>query len=152
MSIDGLPEQFEEFVERARAALGREITAAKTVVAAANAEKSSVQNTLSDLQAQCKLAQDQLAAVTNDLHRAAGLVGVGHNIEQARAELQRVKRETEQASKALERLSKERTEREAQVNALGDEVRRLVAIRTESEAAMANIRAQLGSVQIGARP
>jgi chromosome segregation ATPase len=115
MSIDGLPEQFEEFVERARAALGREITAAKTVVAAAMLKKVQCR-TRSRIS---KRNQDQLAAVTNDLHRAAGLVGVGHNIEQARAELQRVKRETEQASKALERLSKERTEREAQVNALG---------------------------------
>ena len=33
MSLDELPDQFKEFVERARAALGREITAAKNIIA-----------------------------------------------------------------------------------------------------------------------
>ena len=57
MSIDELPAQFDVFLERARAVLEREITAAKNIVAAANAEKSSAQNALSDLQGQLKQAQ-----------------------------------------------------------------------------------------------
>jgi hypothetical protein len=43
MSLDGLSKQFEDLVDRARAALDREITGAKKIVAAANAEKNSAQ-------------------------------------------------------------------------------------------------------------
>ena len=152
MTLDELPNQFDAFVERASAALSREITAAKNVVAAANAEKSAAQNALSNLQAQIKSAQDQLAAVTNDLQRLSGLVGVGHDIDKARTELKRIKSETEQATKALEALKKQRTEVESQVLALQNESRRLLSIRAESEAAMADIRMKLGAVQIGHRP
>ena len=152
MSLDGLPKQFEEFVERARVALSREITAAKNIVAAANAEKSSAQSTLSDLQAQCKSAQDQLAAVTKDLQRLSDLVGVGHNIAKARAELKRVEAENAKAAKALEARLKECTEADARLVALGLEAQRMIGIRTEGEAVMADIRAKLARVQIGARP
>ena len=60
MGLDGLPQQFEQFVDRARAALGGEITAAKNIIAAANAEKSAAQSAVATLQAQCKAAQSQL--------------------------------------------------------------------------------------------
>jgi chromosome segregation ATPase len=152
MALDGLPEQFEEFVGRARSALDREIVAAKNVVAAANAEKSSAQSALANLQAQCKLVSDQLEVATRELQRVAVLAGVGHDLEKAHTELNRVKSETAEASKALERLAQERTAREAQLNALNGEVQRLVAIRTESEGVMAHIKMQLNSVQIGQRP
>jgi chromosome segregation ATPase len=144
MSLNKLPEAFEEFVERARSALGQEITAAKNVVALAAAEKSAAVNALANLQSQVKAAQDQLAAVTEDLHRLSGLVGVGHDIEKARKELARVKSETAEATKALDKLSKERTERQAQIVALGNEAQRQLAIRTEAEAAMSKIKTQLG--------
>src|SRR5262249_54206972 len=144
-------EQFEEFVERTRAALSREITAAKNIVAAANAEKSSAQNAFSDLQAQCKAAQERLELTTSEFDKVAALVGVGHDIKKDRAELARVKRETEQATKALEKAAKELTEREAQVNALRNEAQRLIAIRTEGEAVMNKIMMQLNSIQIGQR-
>jgi hypothetical protein len=39
MSLHGLPAEFEQFVDRARAALSREITTAKNIIAAATAEK-----------------------------------------------------------------------------------------------------------------
>jgi hypothetical protein len=70
MSIDELPGQFDVFVERARAALSQEITAAKKIVAAANAEKGSAQAALSDLQAQIKQAKTQLDEIHNELGRA----------------------------------------------------------------------------------
>ena len=57
MGLDGLPQQFEQFVDRARAALGGEITAAKNIIAAANAEKSA--------------AQSQLDEINNELQRAS---------------------------------------------------------------------------------
>jgi hypothetical protein len=56
MSLDGLSKQFEDLVDRARAALDREITGAKKIVAAANAEKNSAQAVLADLEAQCDRA------------------------------------------------------------------------------------------------
>jgi chromosome segregation ATPase len=152
MSLDGLSGQFEQFVERARVVLGREITAAKSAVAAANAEKTSAQNTLSDLQAQCKSTQGQLQLMTNDLQRLSDLVAVGHDIEKARTELKRVKSETEQATKALEKLLREKTERQAQLNTLAAEAQRIIAIRSEGEAFMADLRKRLGAVQIGNRP
>jgi chromosome segregation ATPase len=152
MSLDGLPGQFEQFVERARAVLGREITAAKNLVAAAKAEKTSAQNALSNLQNQCKLAQDQLDAVKSELERGSTLVGLNREIAAARKTLASLQADTERANQALEKLSKERTEREAQLNVLRNEAQRMIAIRTEGEAVMANLRAQLNSVQIGHRP
>jgi predicted nucleic acid-binding Zn-ribbon protein len=152
MSLDKLPEAFDQFVERARATLSQEVTGAQNIVAALDAEKSAAQNALANVQAQTKSAQDQLAAVTNDLQRLSGLVGVGHDIDKARTELKRIKSETEQATKALEALKKQRTEVESQVLALQNESRRLLSIRAESEAAMADIRMKLGAVQIGHRP
>jgi predicted nucleic acid-binding Zn-ribbon protein len=147
MSLHGLPAEFDAFVERARAALNREITAAKNIIAAANAEKSSVQAALAEIQAQCKAAQTQLELTRSELQRLEGLVGVGHDIKKARTELKRVQSETEQTTKALEKLSKERTAREAQLVALGNEATRMLGIRAEAEAAMSKIRSQLGLVQ-----
>jgi chromosome segregation ATPase len=152
MTLDELPNQFDAFVERASAALSREITAAKNVVAAANAEKSAAQNALSNLQAQIKSAQDQLAAVTNDLQRLSDLVGVGHDIEKARKELARVKAENAKAAKVLGARAKQITEADAKLVTLGNEAQRQLAIRTEGEAVMANLRAQLQQVQVGQRP
>jgi len=149
MSLHGLPAEFEQFVERARAALDGEITAAKNIMAAASAEKSAAQNALSDLRDQHKQAQSQLDAVMKDLQRLSDLVGVGHDIKKARAELKRVQSETERANQALEKLAKEQTEREAKLVALGLEANRMIAIRTEGEAVMAHLRAQLQQVQIG---
>jgi len=149
MSFHGLPAEFEQFVERARAALDGEITAAKNIMAAASAEKSAAQNALSDLRDQHKQAQSQLDAVMKDLQRLSDLVGVGHDIKKARAELKRVQSETERANQALEKLAKEQTEREAKLVALGLEANRMIAIRTEGEAVMAHLRAQLQQVQIG---
>jgi chromosome segregation ATPase len=144
MSLDGLPQQFEEFVERARAALGQEIAAAKNVVAAANAEKSAAMNALTAVQSQVKVAQDELAAVTSDLQRLSTLAGVGHDIDKARKELARVKSETAEATKALELLKKQRTDEQSRLTAVQTETQRQLAIRSESEAAMSRIRMQLG--------
>jgi chromosome segregation ATPase len=151
MSFDGLSGQFEQFVERARTVLGQEITRAKNAVAAANAETATAHSALSSLQTEYKSTKDQLELVRRELQRVEGLVGVGHDIDKARNELTRVKSEAERVSKDLERLLKEKTERQAQINVLGNEAQRLVAIRTESEAFMADLRKRLG-VQLGQRP
>jgi chromosome segregation ATPase len=146
MSLDRLPEEFEEWVSRARAALSRDIERARETVERANAERSSASAALSALQAQCKSAQDQLERTTRELPRIGALVAVGHDIEKAREELRRVKSETAETAKALELLQKERSDAEAKLGGLGDDVRRLVAVRTESETVMANIRSKVNSV------
>jgi chromosome segregation ATPase len=146
MSLDGLPDQFKEFVERARAALGQEVTAAKNIIAAANAEKASAQAALSDLQAQCKAAQDQLKLTTSEFDRVAALVGVGRDIEKARKELARVKAETTKAEKTLETRVKQTAEADARLVALGNEANRMLGIRAEAETVMSKIRSQLGLV------
>jgi chromosome segregation ATPase len=151
MSLDGLPGQFEQFVERARTALGREITAAKNAVTALNVEKTSVQNALTDLQNQHKSTQGQLQLMTNDLQRLSDLVGVGHDIEKARKELAALNVEKGKVTTALEKLAKEKTEREAQLVTLGNEANRMIAIRSEGEAVMADLRKRLGAVQMGQR-
>jgi predicted nucleic acid-binding Zn-ribbon protein len=152
MRLDEIPEAFESFVDRIRGILGREITAAKTVVAALNTEKSLAQAALAEIRGQHELAQKQLAAVLHDLHRGSSLVGLNHEIAEARKKLEALKVETGKASTALEKLAKEQTEREAKVKALDGEAQRLIAIRVEGEAAMAHIRAQLQQVQLGNRP
>jgi len=149
MTLDELPGQLETVLQRARVVLHREIEEARATVKALNAEKAATQATIATFQAQIKLAQDQLAAVLSDLGRASGLVGLKSEINKANKTLEALKVETAEATTALEKLAKERKEREAQINALGLEARRLIAIRTEGEAAMANIKAQLAQVQIG---
>jgi chromosome segregation ATPase len=152
MSLDGLPGQFEEFVERARAALSREITAAKNIAAAATAEKNSAQAALADLQSQTKSTQGQLDALTDDLQRRTTLAGLNREIAAARKNLKALEAETAEAEKALAALQKQRADGERRLVALGNEAQRMIAIRTEGEAVMANLRAQLQQVQIGQRP
>jgi|SRR6516162_3154125 len=149
MSLNGLSGQLEEFLDRARAALSEEVTGAHKIVAALNAEKAAAQATLAELQDQRTQAQKQLDAVLSDLGRASGLVGLNSEIKKARATLEGLKGETAEATKALEKLAKERNESEAKLVALGSEAQRMIAIRVEGEAVMANLRAQLQRVQIG---
>jgi chromosome segregation ATPase len=148
MSLDGLPEQFEEFVERARAALGRDITVAKTAVAAANAEKAAAQTALRELQEQRESAKKQLDRVLADLNRGSSLVGLNHEIAGARKTLEALKVETAETTKALEVLNKQRMDGARQLVALNNEAQRMIAIRTEGEAVMADLRAKIQSVQI----
>jgi chromosome segregation ATPase len=148
MGIDELPHQFEAFLNRARAVFDGEVERVQKALAASNAEKASAQSALADLQSQCKSAQDQLELTTSELRRAAGLVGVGHDIEKARTELAGLKAETAKAAKALEARLKQCTEADARLVALGNEAQRMVAIRVEGESVMANLRAQLRSVQM----
>jgi len=151
MSLDGLSKQFEDFVGRARAALDREITAVKNAASAANAEKSSAQAALAELQGQLKQAQSQLDAVMKDLQRGSTLAGINREITGARKQLEALQVETAETEKALAALQKQRADGERQLVALGNEAQRMIAIRTEGEAVMADIRAKLAQVQIGQR-
>ena len=152
MSLDELPGQFEAFVERARTALDREIAAGKNLVAASNAEKTSAMNSLTALQAQVKAAEDQLTAMTEDLHRLSGLVGAHHEIAAAKKAVQKLTTEKAALETSIAALAKQRTEAEAKLVSLGNEAQRMINIRVEGETVMANLRAQLAQVQLGQRP
>jgi chromosome segregation ATPase len=144
MNIDDIPDQFEALLDRARAALDREITKAKNAIAALNAEEGRAQTALSDLQAQCKQAKAQLTAVLSDLHRSSGLVGLNTEISAARKTLEGLKRETAEEAEALAKVTKQRTERQAQVIALDNEVSQLAAVRAYNQEVMAKLRHQIG--------
>ena len=152
MSLAGLVEQFDELVGRARAALSQEITTAKNVVAAANAEKSAAQATFADLQNQHKQAKSQLDAVNNELGRALTLAGLNREIAAASKKLKALQVETAEVENALAALNKQRAEADSRLVALGLEANRMTAIRTEGEAVMSKLRSQLAQAQIGQRP
>jgi chromosome segregation ATPase len=151
MTLDELPNRLGEFVELARAALSREITAAKNIATAAKAETATAQNALAELRDQHKQAQSQLDAVMKDLQRFSDLAAVGHDIDKARKELARLKAETAKTEKALEARLKQCTEADSRLVGLNLEANRMIAIRTEGEAVMADIKAKLNQVQLGQR-
>jgi chromosome segregation ATPase len=133
MTLDALPQQFEAFVERARAALSQETTAAKNIVASANAETGLAQAALSDVQSKIKSARDQLDEIYSELGKASTLAGVTREITAANKKLEKLKAETAEATTALEALQKQRTEAEAKLVALGNEAQRQLGIRLEAE-------------------
>jgi chromosome segregation ATPase len=151
-SGDALADELEGFFDRVRAALDWEITAAKSLVTAAHAEKTAAANALTELQAQLKSTQSQLDAAMKDLQRASTRVGLDREIAAARKTLDALKAETVEATKALEALNKQRVDAERQLVALGNEAQRMIAIRTEGEAVMAAIKTKLLQVQLGNRP
>jgi chromosome segregation ATPase len=152
MSLHGLPAEFEQFVDRARAALDGEITAAKNIMAAAAAEKSAASNAVTDLQAQCKSTQAQLDALTDELARRTTLAGLNREITEASKKLKALQAETAEAETVLADLRKQRAEADTRLVALSLETNRMIAIRSEGEAVMAKLRSQLDSVQLGNRP
>jgi chromosome segregation ATPase len=152
MTLDGLPQQFAEFVERASAALSREVTAAKNIAAAAKDETATAQAALAGLETQCKSVQSQLDALNDELQRRTTLAGLNREIATARKALAMLQADTAEATKALDKLAKERTAREAQLVALGNEANRMLGIRAEAEAVYADIKARVYSVQLGQRP
>jgi chromosome segregation ATPase len=149
MTLHGLPAEFEQFVERARVALNQEITAAKKIVAAANAEKGSAQAALSDLQAQIKSAQSQLDEIHNELGKAYTLAGLNREITAVGKKLKALQAEMAEATTALEALAKQRADGERRLVALGNEANRMLGIRAEAEAVYADIKSKLNSVSLG---
>src|SRR6516165_10015141 len=133
-SLHGLPAEFEAFIERARVALSQEITAAKNIMAAANAEKSAAANAVATLEARCKSTQDQLDALNDELAQRTTLAGLNRGIAAASKKLKALQAETAEAETALAALNKQRAEADTKLVALGLEANRMIAIRTEGEA------------------
>jgi chromosome segregation ATPase len=151
MSLDALPEEFEQLVDRARSALDREITAAKNIVAAAVVERDAAQAALGELQAQREAAKKQLDALNDELGRRITLAGVNREVTAARKALAALQAETAETTTALGALKEQRKQLESKLVALNLEANRMIAIRTEGEAVMAGLRAKLAQVEIGRR-
>jgi predicted nucleic acid-binding Zn-ribbon protein len=152
MRLDELPGQLEVFLERARAVLDREIGAAKTAAAAANAEKAAAQTALRELVEQRESAKKQLDRVLADLARGQSLAGLNHEIATAKKTLEALKAEIERTTVAKAAVEKQITEANTRLVALGNEARRMSDIRSEAEATIASVRAKIYSVQLGNRP
>jgi chromosome segregation ATPase len=144
MNLDDAPSELEEFFDRVHVALDREITRAKEIVAAANAEKASAQSALADLQDQHKQAQTDLKSARAYLQRGSTLAGLDGEITAQRKTLDAGKLEKAELEKALAKVTKQLAERQAQVNALAGEVSQLSARRVHDQEVMAKIRHQLG--------
>jgi hypothetical protein len=84
-----------------------------------------------------------------DLDRGSILAGINREITTARKTLEKLKVETTEAETALAALNKQRAEADTRLVALNLEANRMIAIRTEGEAVMAGLRAQLAQVQLG---
>jgi chromosome segregation ATPase len=152
MNIDAIPDRLKELIDHARAALDQQIAKARKAVDDLNLEKTAAANALTELQDQHKKAKADLESVLADLHRASSLGSIRAEIKKAQKALAALNIEKEKASTALAALAKERTGLEARVDTLNNEVRRLLAIRSESQATMADIKMKLQQVQIGHRP
>ena len=151
MTLDELPERCDAFVERVRAVFHQEIGRARATVKALNSEKAAAQTAIAELRDQHKQAQSQLDAVMKDLHRGSTLAGINREITEARKTLEKLKGETAEAEKALEARLKQCTEADSRLVALNLEANRMIAIRVEGEAVMADIKSKLAQVQIGQR-
>jgi chromosome segregation ATPase len=149
MNLDGLPAQFEQFVERARAALDREITAAKSAAAAAETDKAAAETALAELVEQREATKKQLDRVLADLQRGQTLAGLNHEIAAAKKALATLQADTEKATAAKAAMEKQCAEVSARLVGLNNEAQRMISIRTEGEAVMADLRAKLQQVSLG---
>jgi chromosome segregation ATPase len=149
MRIDDLPDQFEAFLDRARAVLSRENARAREAVKAANAETAKAKIELTQLQGQLAQAQSQLNTTLNDLRRAQGLAALDREIAEARKTNEGLKAKTKALELSNAAKGKQITEAEHRLTALQSEAQRCMAVRSETEAYVSNIKMQLNSVQIG---
>jgi chromosome segregation ATPase len=146
VNLDELPQQFDALIEAARAALHVEITNARGIVAAANAETQASKSELADLQGQLKQVQADLKSAHAYLQRGSTLAALDHEIAEQRKRVEAGKLEKAELEKALAALAKQCAEREKAVVALNNEVTQLAAVRTSNEEAMQKMRYQLGIV------
>ena len=73
-------------------------------------------------------------------------------IAAAKKAVQKLTTEKSALEASIAALAKQQTEAQAKLVSLGNEAQRLVAIRTEGEAAVADLRMRLRSVSIGQQP
>jgi chromosome segregation ATPase len=152
MTIDDLPDQLEAFLERARAVLNREIEKARKGVTALNGEKAKIKAELGQLGDQRKQAQTQLDAVLADLNRASGLVGLNHEIAEARKTLDALNAQKAEATKIIEGLAKERTQADHELTAMWSEIQALRTERSATVAEISKVKALEAGLKVAAEP
>jgi len=146
MDVDDIPDQFEQLVDRARAALNREIEKAQKLVDNLTVEKTAAAKALAELKDQHGKAKAELETTLADLDRASSLRGLNSALAKARMELERLNSETAKETKALEVLVKKRTEVEARVVALEDNARAATAERCRAQEMLEQVKIKLRSV------
>jgi hypothetical protein len=77
--------------------------------------------------------------------KALSLGSIDAEISKAQKDVAALNIEKGKATAAVAALAKEQTARQAQLVALGDEAQRLIAIRSEGERAVADIKMRLGA-------
>ena len=128
MDAQRLTDDLGTALERARGALDHDIAVARKAV---------------------KAAQAELSAVLAHVSKASSLVGLNSEIATARKELDKLKVEIAKINIDLQRLAKERTEAEAKVLALGNEAKRWLEVRSQSEAAVRDVKTLFAQIQLG---
>jgi predicted nucleic acid-binding Zn-ribbon protein len=149
MNLDALTEALEAVLERAQTELSREVTAAKKIVDGLNIEKQKAQTEIDKLANEHTQAKVQLDTVLANLQKGSALAGLSHDITTARKTLEGLKIEITKAETAVAALRQQQGDEERRLLALRGEVQALVQVRSQSEAAMADIRMTLRQVQLG---
>jgi chromosome segregation ATPase len=145
MNIGQLTDELEGVLSRVQAEVHREIAGARKAAEALRVERAALQTALVQLADQHKQAQANLALIMADVDRFSALVGVGHDITRAKADLEKLRGETERASAALAGLRKQQSEEEHKLHALGNETSRLAGLRSQHETVIGEVRTLLNS-------
>jgi chromosome segregation ATPase len=144
-SLDDIPDQFQQLVDRARAALDAQVTKARKIVDSLNAEKTAAVKSLGELKLQIEKAEAELEAVRADLGRTSSAVRLDREIAKSRKESEQLTVENAEAAKALEARLKQCAEAEARVVALEIAARQATAERCRAQEIIEAIKRQLQS-------
>ena len=146
MNVADILGQFEQLVDRSRAALEQQVSKTQKLVDNLTVEKTAVAKALAELQAQHGKAKSELAAAMNNLDRVLSLGSIQAESKKAGAELERLQGEVAKETKALEVLVKKQKAAEARVVTLENDARAATAERCRAQEMMARIRQQVESL------
>jgi chromosome segregation ATPase len=148
MNAERLIDELDGVLKHIQAEVHSDLTGTRKATEELRVERAAQATALAQIEDQHKHAAANLSMVMADVERLSVHVGVGSNIAKAKAELEKLRAEVEKADLRLAGLLKQQTEEETKLVALRNETQRLIAVRTEGEAVMANLRAQVRSLPI----
>jgi chromosome segregation ATPase len=152
MNVEQLTGEFESTLERARDALTQEISTARATLQKLQRETADASKALGDIHNEHKQAKAELDATLKHLGRASSLVGLDHEIKEARKTLEGLKAEIAKAETAVAATMKQQAEAEAKRVEAWNGVRALREERSGHEARIADLRMKLAQVQLGNQP
>jgi predicted nucleic acid-binding Zn-ribbon protein len=118
MKIDDLPDQFEAWLDCARTAFNREVSAGQKALDALNAEKSSAQKAVAEVRTQLKQAQADLNATLGHQAKASELVALSSKAAALRQEVEKLTAEKSALEASVADLANQRAKAEAEVAGL----------------------------------